>query len=63
MNCVGIDVGCKELVVVMSVNGKVRQAKTFENTQAGHRCIIRRLSKLKGTTRVCLEATGIYHFD
>ena len=28
MNCVGIDVGCNELVVVIRVNGKARQAKT-----------------------------------
>ncbi len=63
MNCVGIDVSCKELVVVMSVKGKARKAITFENTPAGHQLIIRRLSKLKGEVRVCLEATGIYHFD
>ena len=63
MNCVGIDVSCKELVVVISVKGKARKAKTFENTPAGHKSIIRILSKLKGEVRVCIEATGIYHFD
>ena len=63
MNGVGIDVGSKELVVVVSVKGKARQAKTVENTPAGHQSIIRLLSKLKGEVRVCLEATGIYHFD
>ena len=63
MNCVGIDVSCKELVVVISVKGKARKAKTFENTPTGHKLIIRLLSKLKGEVRVCLEATGIYHFD
>jgi len=63
MNCVGIDVSCKELVVVISVKGKARKAKTFENTPAGHKSIIRILSKLKEEVRVCIEATGIYHFD
>lgn len=63
MNCVGIDVGSKELVVVISVKGKARKEKIFENTASGHKLIIRLLSKLKGEVRVCLEATGIYHFD
>jgi transposase len=63
MNCVGIDVSCKELVVVTSVKGKTYKAKAFENTSSGHKSLIRVLSKLKGEVRVCLEATGIYHFD
>ncbi len=45
------------------VKGKALKAKIFENTPAGHQFIIRLLSKLKGEVRVCLEATGIYHFD
>ena len=32
MNTIGIDVGCKELVVVVMVNGKARKAKSFANT-------------------------------
>ncbi len=63
MNHVGIDVSSKELVVVVSVEGKVRKAKTFENTAAGHQGIIQLLSKLKGGSRACLEAAGVYHFD
>ena len=63
MNYVGIDVSYKEIVVVISVKGKARKAKTFENTASGHKTIIQLLSKLKGESRVCLEATGIYHFD
>ncbi|TAK59822.1 IS110 family transposase [Methylobacter sp.] len=63
MNNAGIDVSHKELVIVVSVKGKVRKAKTFENTPSGHHAIIQLLSKLKGESRVCLEATGIYHFD
>ncbi|MFW5444125.1 MAG: IS110 family transposase [Methylococcaceae bacterium] len=63
MNVVGIDVSSKEVVIVISVMGKVRKAKTFKNTTSGHLAIIALLSKLKGGVRVCLEATGIYHFD
>lgn len=63
MNTIGIDVGCKELVVVVMVNGKARKAKSFDNTPLGHQSIIHSLTKLKGETKVCIEATGIYHFD
>ena len=63
MNYVGIDVSHKELVIVISVKGKSRKAKTFENTALGHKAIIQLLLKLKGESIVCLEATGIYHFD
>lgn len=63
MNAIGIDVGCKELVVVVSVDGNARKPKVFENTLAGHQSIIQWLAKLKDGAKVCLEATGIYHFD
>ncbi|WP_428357445.1 hypothetical protein [Methyloprofundus sp.] len=48
MNTIGIDVSCKELVVVVMVNGKARKAKSFDNTPLGHQSIIRSLTKLKG---------------
>ena len=63
MNCIGIDVGSKELVVVVSVKGKARKARAYENTPSGHKSIIQHLRKLKGEVQVCIEATGIYHFD
>ena len=63
MNCIGIDVSSKELVVVVSIKGKPRKARTYENTASGHLSIIQLLLKLKGEARVCIEATGIYHFD
>ena len=63
MNTIGIDVSCKELVVVIMVNGKARKAKSFDNTPLGHQAIIHSLTKLKGETKVCIEATGVYHFD
>lgn len=63
MNCIGIDVSAKEITVVVSVKSKARKAKTFENTPSGFKSIIQLASKLKGDVRVCLEATGVYHFD
>jgi len=63
MNTIGIDVSSKELVVAVHVEGKARKAKAFENIPAGHRAIIELLAKLKGDAKVCLEATGVYHFD
>jgi len=63
MKTVGIDVGCKELVIIIRVNGKSGKPKAFENTPSGHQSIIKYLTKNKGETRVCIEATGVYHFD
>jgi len=63
MNHVGIDVSSKELVVVMSANDKQRKAQTFENTAEGHLALCRVLHKRPGESRVCMEATGVYHFD
>lgn len=63
MNYVGIDVGSKEWVMIVNVNGQLRKAKTVENTGSGHLSIIKHVSKLKGKSQVCIEATGIYHFD
>lgn len=63
MNYVGIDVGHKELVMAVCVKGQFRKTKNFENTASGHQLIIKQFSKLKGHTQICIEATGIYHFD
>ncbi len=63
MNCVGIDVSYKGVVIVISVDGKTYKAKTFDNKASGYKAIIKSLSKLKGDVQVCIEATGIYHFD
>ena len=63
MRFVGIDVGSKELVVVIIANGKTTKAKTFSNTPEGHLQLIKFLHKYKEPAQVCLEATGIYHFD
>ncbi len=63
MNCIGIDVSCKELVIVVRVKGQSRKAKTFKNTLSGFKSIIQLASKLKGDVKICVEATGVYHFD
>lgn len=63
MNVAGIDVSYQDVVMVVSVNGKAQKAKTFKNTPSGHQTILQSLTKLKGEVRVCIEATGIYHFD
>jgi transposase len=60
---VGIDVGSKELVMVIRHKGKNHKARTFNNTPDGHAKIVKALSAKKGELKICLEATGIYHFD
>jgi transposase len=63
MYYVGIDVGSKELVMCIRHKGKNYKAKSFENTPKDHAKIIKILSSKKGDVSICLEATGIYHFD
>jgi transposase len=60
---VGIDVGSKELVMVIRHNGKNHKARSFDNTPKGHAKIVKALSAKKVDVKICLEATGIYHFD
>lgn len=63
MYYVGIDVGSKELVMCIRYEGKNHKAKSFDNTPSGHNQIIKILSSKKKDVRICMEATGIYHFD
>jgi len=59
----GVDVGSKELAVAIDADsGRVWEG-VFANNPAGHRKLIRRLTRSKTTARVCVEATGIYHLD
>lgn len=59
----GVDVGSRELVVSIDPGtGRVWDG-TFSNDVAGHRKLVRRLTRIQGTARVCVEATGIYHLD
>lgn len=59
----GIDVGSKELVVAIDPGTGPIWEGTFSNDAAGHRHLIRRLTRTRAAARVCVEATGIYHVD
>lgn len=56
----GIDVGAGELVVAMLRDGQPESPCTLPNTPAGHRQLIKLLTRRGATARVCLEATGVY---
>ena len=58
----GIDVGSEELVLVIRKNGKPFDPQKYANTPADHARMAKKLGKLPGVV-VCIEATGIYHFD
>jgi transposase len=58
----GIDVGAEELVLVIRKNTKSLNPQTFTNTPSDRARLVNKLAKLSGIT-VCLEATGVYHFD
>ncbi len=58
----GIDVGAEELVLVIRKNSKLFDPQKFTNTPADRARLVKKLIKLPGII-VCLEATGVYHFD
>jgi transposase len=58
----GVDVGSEELVLVIRKNSKPFDPQKFTNTPADRARLVKKLAKLPGII-VCLEATGIYHFD
>ena len=55
---VGIDVAARDFVVATE-----RGEWTFDNDPAGHRRVVRKLTRGGRKARVVLEATGIYHLD
>jgi len=59
----GIDVGSRQLVVAIDPGTGAIWEGTFSNDAAGHRNLIRRLTRTGTAARVCVEATGIYHLD
>lgn len=63
MNHIGIDVSGKALSIVISVNGKHRKAQSYENTPQDHKRLVALIQKLQGESIVCMEATGMHHFD
>ena len=58
----GIDVGAEELILVIRNNGTSYKAQKFTNAPADRARLVKKLTKLPGII-VCLEATGVYHFD
>ena len=58
----GIDVGAEELILVIRKNSAPSKAQKFANTPADRARLVKKLVKLPGII-LCLEATGIYHFD
>ena len=58
----GIDVGAEELILVIRKKGKPFDPQKFANTPADRTRLMKKLVKLLGII-VCLEATGVYHFD
>ena len=59
---VGIDVSAREAqVYVLEREGSAK----FDNDAAGHKRLVKWLRRHSGRkpVRVCLEGTGIYHFD
>lgn len=58
----GIDVGAEELVLVVRKNGTPHPPQKFTNTPADRARLVKKLVSLPGII-VCLEATGVYHFD
>jgi transposase len=58
----GIDVGADELVLVIRKNGTPYKAQKFANAPADRARLVKKLANLPGII-VCMEATGVYHFD
>lgn len=58
----GIDVGAEELILIIRKNGASCKPQKFTNTPAGRTRLVEKMVKLPGIL-VCLEATGVYHFD
>ena len=58
----GIDVGAEELILLIRKNATSYKAQKFTNTPADRARLVKKLVNLPGIV-VCLEATGVYHFD
>ena len=58
----GIDVGAEELILVVRKNGTSYKAQKFTNTPADRARLVKKMLGMPGIV-VCLEATGVTHFD
>lgn len=64
MSFIGIDVSAKELVVEMKSNNDSNlRTATFDNDIAGHRKLLKFITKGGKKAKVCMEATGIYYVE
>src|SRR5512139_383838 len=59
----GIDVSARVLDVAACRDGKTLESVQFANTAAGHRQLVRWLTKRGRHAQVVLEATGVYSLD
>ena len=59
----GLDVGARELVVVVRRQEKTEAAQSFPNTGSGHQALQRYLTRPGVPVRVCMESTGLYGLD
>ena len=64
VNNVGIDVGSKTLVICVqhARTGEFSEG-SFENNSSGHKKLLKYITKRGSKARVCMEATGVYHFN
>lgn len=64
LNFVGIDVSAHELVIKVQKDGEMSDdVSIFENTLAGIKKLHSFITKRGRSARVCMEATGVYHFQ
>jgi transposase len=64
VNFVGVDVSSKELVTCIKRHNKTEtELLVFENTIAGHKKLIKAVTKYSSTAKICLESTGVYHIE
>jgi len=58
----GVDVGAEELILLVRKNGISCKTQKFTNTPADRTRLVKKMVGMPGII-VCLEATGVYHFD
>src|SRR5688500_4963482 len=58
--CAGLDVGATEIVCALLRDGHPESPCTLPNTPAGHRQLLKLLTRRGAHAGVCLEATGVY---
>jgi transposase len=59
----GIDVSAAQLVAAIEDTGGTVHRVEVANDASGHRALLAALRPAGKCVRVCLEATGVYHFD